>query len=157
MVPTGDADRDADRGADRGAEREVAGDLVDLEAVRVANQAFYDAFEREDLDAMSDVWEHGDRVTCGHPGWPVLRGWGAIAASWTAIFGGVQRLQFILTNERIEVVGDVAWVTLDENLLDDTGDSTTVTAINLFVRTGAEWRLVAHHGSGVSPEAPRLA
>lgn len=124
------------------------------EAVRTAHQAFYDAFEARDLDAMSDVWEHSDRVTCTHPGWPVLRGWGSVAASWMALFQGPQQLQFILTDEHIEVAGDLAWVTVDENILDE-DSSGTVTALNLFAlgaRDGREqWLLVGHHGSSVLP------
>jgi ketosteroid isomerase-like protein len=120
-------------------------------AVAAANGAFYEAFEARDLDAMSDVWEHSDRVSCSHPGWGVLRGWGQVAASWMALFQGPQRLQFILTDERVEVEGDVAWVTVDENLLGDDAGS-TVTSLNVFVRrTDGPWKLIAHHGSAVAP------
>jgi len=119
----------------------------DLEAVHLANEAFYAAFEAADFDAMSDLWEHSDRVTCVHPGWTVLRGWAAVGASWVAMFQGPERLQFILTDERVEVVGDTAWVTLDENVIG--ARAATVTALNLFARTDAGWRLLAHHGSGV--------
>ena len=119
--------------------------------VAAANQAFYEAFEARDLDAMSDVWEHSDRVSCSHPGWGVLRGWGQVAASWMALFQGPQRLQFILTDERVEVEGDVGWVTVDENLLGDDAGS-TVTSMNVFVLRGPDhWKLVAHHGSAVAP------
>ena len=70
---------------------------AESDAVLDANRAFYEAFEQRDLDAMSDVWEHSDRVVCTHPGWTVLRGWGAVAGSWFAIFTGPTPLQFILT------------------------------------------------------------
>jgi ketosteroid isomerase-like protein len=120
-----------------------------VEAVREVNRVFYDAFEARDLDAMSDVWEHTDRVTCTHPGWTVLRGWGSVAASWVAMFQGPQRIQFILTNERVEVVGDVGWVTVDENIIGSDAGS-TVSALNLFARSGNVWRMVAHHGSPVA-------
>ena len=113
------------------------------------NQAFYEAFEARDLDAMSDLWEHSDRVTCTHPGWTVLRGWGAVAASWVAMFQGPQRIQFILTDARVEVAGDMGWVTLDENIIGADAGS-TVSALNLFVRTDGGWRLVAHHGSAIA-------
>jgi ketosteroid isomerase-like protein len=117
------------------------------------NRAFYEAFEARDIDAMSDLWEHTDRVTCTHPGWAVLRGWGAVAASWVAMFQGPQRIQFILTDERAEVAGEIAgeigWVTLDENIIGaETGS--TVSALNLFLRTDRGWRLVAHHGSAIA-------
>lgn len=117
-----------------------------VSALLAANEAFYEAFEAADLDAMSEVWEHSDRVTCVHPGWPARRGWGPVAASWMALFQGPERLQFILTEVRAEVVGDVGWVTLDENLLSGpTGG--TVAAVNVFVRTDGRWRMVAHHGA----------
>jgi ketosteroid isomerase-like protein len=113
------------------------------------NRAFYEAFEARDIDAMSDLWEHTDRVTCTHPGWAVLRGWGAVAASWVAMFQGPQRIQFILTDERAEVAGEIGWVTLDENIIGaETGS--TVSALNLFLRTDRGWRLVAHHGSAIA-------
>jgi ketosteroid isomerase-like protein len=112
------------------------------------NQAFYEAFEARDLDAMSDIWEHSDRVSCTHPGWSVLRGWGAVAASWLAMFQGPQQIQFILTDEHVEVDGDLGWVTVDENIIGDQTGS-TVSALNVFVRGEGGWRLVAHHGSAV--------
>jgi ketosteroid isomerase-like protein len=114
-----------------------------------ANRAFYAAFEARDIDAMSDLWEHSDRTSCVHPGWNRLNGWAAISASWFALFQNGQDLQFIITNERIDRVGDLAWVSCDENLLSDQQVGGTVAALNLFVRDGASWRLVVHHGSPV--------
>ncbi len=38
----------------------------------------------------------------------MLRGWGAVAASWLAMFQGPQQIQFILTDEHVEVDGDSA-------------------------------------------------
>jgi hypothetical protein len=73
-----------------------------------------------------------------------------VAASFFALFQNAQRLQFILTNETAEVVGDAAWVAVDENIL-DTGNATTVAALNLFTRDpGGEWMMVVHHASAVS-------
>jgi ketosteroid isomerase-like protein len=119
-----------------------------LEDVRAANAAFYDAFERRSLEAMAAVWDHGDDVVCVHPGWPILRGWPVVEESWRRIFDGPGRNQFIVTNDAVGITGDVAWVTLDENLVDRAATG-TVAATNLFVRTGGDWRLVLHHGSPV--------
>jgi len=124
--------------------------------VLATNRAFYDAFEARDLDRMSDIWEHSDRVLCTHPGWATLRGWGQISASWVALFSGAQHLQFILTDERVRLRGPVAWVTVDENLIgQQTGQ--TVAALNLFHRVDGEWLLWCHHGSAVAPRPPRSA
>ena len=138
--------------------------MADADAVQAAHRAFYDAFEARDLDAMSSLWEHSDRVVCTHPGWRTLRGWGAVSGSWFALFGGPEPLQFILTNEVVAVDGDTAWVTVDENLINSGGPGpggsgaigATVAALNLFRRHGGpdgdRWLLVAHHGSPVAPQ-----
>ena len=118
--------------------------------VLAANQAFYAAFEAIDMDAMSDVWEHSDRATCVHPGWGRLHGWAAISASFFALFQNGQSLQFILTNERVDIVDDLAWVSCDENILSEQVGG-TVAALNLFARTGDEWRMIVHHGSSIVP------
>lgn len=123
--------------------------------MRAANRAFYEAFEGRDLDAMSDVWHHGDEVSCTHPGWRTLHGWGAVAGSWFALFGGGSPLQFILTAEVVRVAGDVGWVTVDENLIGPGGGGgSTVAAVNVFRKVGGRWRMVLHHGSPVAPNRP---
>lgn len=132
-------------------DRPVAGPGVD--EVLAANEAFYLAFESRDLDAMSDLWAHDEDVTCVHPGWVTLRGWGAVASSWAALFSGPQRLQFIVTDVTVVMAGDVAWVTCDENLLGDDGGA-TVAVMNLYRRRAdGRWRMVAHHGSPVMGRA----
>lgn len=113
-----------------------------------ANQAFYDAHERRDLDAMSALWLHADDAVCVHPGWPFLRGWAAIESSWRAIFTGPGRNQFILTNVVTTRVGDAGWVTLEENLV-DRGSMAPITATNVFRRVEGAWRLVVHHAGPI--------
>ena len=134
--------------------------MVDTEqedaiAVEAANQAFYDAFEQRDFEAISDFWEHSPRVTCTHPGWSTLHGWSSVSASWFALVTNTQRLQFILTNTQVAVANDAAWVSCDENIL-DSESSTTVAALNVFVRNDDArygWLLVAHSGSVVYARA----
>jgi ketosteroid isomerase-like protein len=125
----------------------------DHEAVEAANDRFYAALEADDFGAMSDLWLHDHRVSCTHPGWVRLRGWNRVGASWAAIAGGPQRLQFILTDLRIDVLGDTGIVTVDENMVSE-GFSSTAAAVNLFIRTTDGWRMLAHHASPVAPGAP---
>jgi ketosteroid isomerase-like protein len=130
------------------------------EAVLAANADFYAALEACDLDAMGEVWEHSDRVSVTHPGWPLLRGWAKVAGSWAAIFANTGFIQFVLTDEQVVVSDATAWITLDENIL-QTRDGVDLaaagtelsgaraTATNVFVRDGARWKLVLHHSSPV--------
>ena len=132
-------------------------DASDELGVRAANSAFYAALEARDLDAMSEVWEHSDRIVVTHPGWPMLRGWARVAGSWDAIFRNTGYIQFVLTDELVTVVGDTAWMTLDENILQsaasDELSGSKATSVNVFVRDDdAEWKMVVHHASPVSAE-----
>jgi ketosteroid isomerase-like protein len=131
--------------------------------VSAANAAFYAAFEARDLDAMSEVWEHSDRISVTHPGWPRLEGWARVVASWETIFANTPYIQFVLTDEVVSVADGVAWVTVDENILQsqDSADGpgevelsgASVVATNVFVQDGDRWRMVVHHGSGVQSSA----
>jgi ketosteroid isomerase-like protein len=134
--------------------------VSDDDAVRAANAAFYAALEACDLERMADLWEHSDRVTVTHPGWPMLRGWAKVAGSWDAIFANTRYIQFVLTDEQVVVSGDTAWVTLDENILqshspvaatdaDAELSGAHATATNVFVRDGTRWMMVLHHSSPV--------
>lgn len=131
-------------------------DAADERAVLLVNRQYYEAFEARDLDAMSDLWDRSDRAVCTHPGWATLEGWGAVASSFFALFQNGAQLQFVLTRETVTVIGDAAWVSVDENLLGDQG-GVTVAALNLFVRCSGRWRVVGHHGSVVQAAGPGAA
>ena len=124
-------------------------DQDDVAAVGAANAAFYAAFEAGDPDAMAAVWDHSPRVACTHPGAPTVFGWAAVERSWRAILG-VDVPQFIITEARTEVVGDVAWVAAVENMI--VGESSgAVSAINWFLRDDAgAWVMVGHHGAPIT-------
>ncbi|HET9072395.1 MAG TPA: nuclear transport factor 2 family protein [Acidimicrobiales bacterium] len=122
---------------------------MDADGVADANRRYYEAFEAADLDAMSGVWERSERVLCTHPGWSTLRGWSQVQASYFTLFQQPLQMQFLLTREHASVAGDVAWLSLDENLLGDQG-GVTIAALNVFVRgADGDWAMVCHHASAV--------
>jgi uncharacterized protein (TIGR02246 family) len=120
--------------------------------VRAANAAFYAAFEARAVETMAALWSRSGQVVCTHPGWPTLHGSDAVQASWAALLRNDQPLQLIVTDERVQVHGDVGWVSCVENVLTETGPAGSVAALNLFVRErDGRWLMVAHHGSPVAP------
>ncbi len=127
-------------------------DNTDAADVLAINSAFYEAHEGRDMVAMSAVWHHDEQVMCVHPGWPILRGWADVGASWERILSGPGANQFILTNASVTVVGNAAWVSVDENMINDSGTG-VATATNIFARTsgdnGGEWKMVVHHAGPV--------
>ena len=125
----------------------------EIQAIAQANQAFYRAFETLKIEAMEEVWAKDADIQCGHPGWRILRGWGPVMESWKRIFENTPAVQFTLTDVRIEVSGELAWVTLYENLnssIEGQTFSAAILTINMFQKTADGWRMILHHGSSVS-------
>jgi len=140
----------------------VTARTAEARAVERANQAFYDAIETSDLDALEAVVLDGplaESVTVVHPGWPVLRGRGEVMRSYALIMASTEYIQFFLTDVEIAVDGDAALVSCTENILtggpaEEDGSAGSlvgglVVATNVFRRTSDGWRLWSHHGSPV--------
>lgn len=126
--------------------------MSDIEAVRLANRAFYDAFESLDRARMERVWLRSARVHCTHPGWRRLSGIEAVLESWQRIFESTLSMRFEIEDEKVSLMGDLAWVVCVEHLRSQTLDGVAVSrveATNLFERHGDRWLLVHHHGSPV--------
>ncbi len=125
----------------------------DEAAVAAANERFYEAFESLDLDRMAACWLQTDQACCVHPGWDAMVGWPQVCRSWAAIFANSGYIQFFLTDVRVHVDADVAWVTCAENILSgrtaEAIQDAKVVATNVFVRRGDGWRMALHHGSPV--------
>jgi len=136
-------------------------DPSDVAAVKAANTALYDAFETGDIDLMGAVWLDDDgpvEVACVHPGWAPVHGRGAVLRSWSMIMANTAYIQFVLTDVRVQVSGDVAVVTCGENMLTgmpETAEDAAAfaggraVATNVFRRTPVGWRLWMHHASPV--------
>ncbi|MFD3923354.1 nuclear transport factor 2 family protein [Streptomyces sp. NPDC058595] len=137
---------------------------TDKEQVDALNTAFYEALERGDMDALSELWLDGDSpgVSCVHPGWPVLSGRGEVLRSYALIMANTEYIQFFLTDVVVSVAGDTALVTCTENILsggpaEESGAlgplvGQLVVATNVFRRTPDGWRVWSHHGSPVLAE-----
>ena len=125
----------------------------DEQDVANANLAFYRAFESLDIKRMESMWAKDADIQCGHPGWRMLRGWGPVMESWKRIFENTPSMKFTLTDVTIEVRGEIAWVTLYENLnssIEGQNYSATILTTNMFQKTVEGWRMILHHGSSVS-------
>jgi hypothetical protein len=88
----------------------------DEKEVAKANESFYRAFESLDIKEMEKVWAKETHIQCGHPGWQILRGWNAVMESWRRIFENTPSIRFMLTDVSVQIRGNLAWVTLYENL-----------------------------------------
>ncbi len=118
--------------------------------VHKINEAFYRAFEGLDIEIMEKIWLRESYVQCIHPGWTLVAGWEAVMTSWREIFKNTQEIRFLLTEERIRVWGQLAWVTVYENITSQVEEETAtavVLATNIYERRPEGWFIVHHQGS----------
>ncbi len=120
--------------------------------VLAANEAFYRAFEKKDIEAMSAIWSQGTGSLCIHPGRNVLRGWREIELSWLQIFRNTKYLEIETEIIAVEIRGPIAYVILIEKLLQIVGGRSVQAesiATNIFEQMASKWYLVHHHGSPI--------
>jgi ketosteroid isomerase-like protein len=132
-----------------------------IRTLLAVNRRFYEAFERLDGSIMSSVWAHNEVVSCMHPspGWALLRGWDEVRQSWEQIFSRLRTIRFKISNTRMVLAGNLAWVILTERLRAYAYDSEeeileSTVATNLFERSGATWRMLHHHATLLLDDHP---
>lgn len=118
--------------------------------ILISNQQFYDAFNKQDLAMMKEVWQDDASARCIHPGWPVLKGYDDIIQSWEDIFNHNQHMEIKVSDPDVVIQDNFAWVSCQENLfsIKMTGvQSSKVHTTNLFQRVGGEWKMIHHHAA----------
>ena len=123
-----------------------------------AENAFYEALERCDLEGMMAVWAEDDDIVCVHPAGPRLTGQDQIRESWARIFSGGPRARVHITSQ-VAISGMMLAVhSVHENFAIEgqrRGDAVPVpvVATNVYLRTAAGWRMIVHHASPAPGEA----
>lgn len=120
------------------------------DALRRANQEFYDAFESLNMTRMEAVWAHDDHVECVQPGWDLLLGWDEVRERWERVFANTNRVHVVLSGVRVRVEGTAGWVACTARLtvaFAEDFDEAIVQATNIFVHRDGRWLLAVHHAS----------
>ncbi len=128
-----------------------------------AEDAFYDAFARQDVDAMMKVWAADRSILCIHPGGPLLTGRAEIEESWRQIFQAETPFRFEREYRyRDEFADRFAVSHLAETLYLRQHVVGIVLATNIYRGDDEGWRMIMHHASpspgpdGPEPEVPVL-
>ncbi len=115
-------------------------------------QAFYEALESGDLDALTDLLHDDEDVVCVHPGRARLIGFPAVRASWAAILGsGALRIR-AQARKTLETPTVALHSVIEEIVVEQGGQQRIVHVIatNGYVKTPAGWKMALHHGSAAS-------
>lgn len=120
-----------------------------------AENAFYEALERGDLDAMMAVWAEDEEIVCVHPGGERLTGQDQVRTSWAKILADGSRVRVHISHQ-VAISGMMIAVhSVQENFSveGERGRQGTdlrpapVVATNVYLRIGAGWRMIVHHAS----------
>ena len=125
-----------------------------------AEQAFYEAFQRADLDALMAVWAEDDEVFCVHPGGARLTGLASIRESFRQLFRNGANMRFQLRGVQQIRGGLLAVHSVYEyiTLVGERRQANPIIATNLYANAGGGWRMIGHHASPVaSPETAPAA
>jgi ketosteroid isomerase-like protein len=130
--------------------------MTNEDKAQSANEKFYEAFNKRDIEAMKGVWGNDEKVTCVHPGRPPLKGFEPVLNSWAGIFENSGNMEIRISDVRILATENLAWVSCAEKLftIAESGVlASQVFATNLFHIEGDIWKMVMHHASPVPATA----
>jgi ketosteroid isomerase-like protein len=125
-------------------------------------QAFYEALENADLEAMADLWLQDDDVCCTHPGAARIVGYNAVRSSWASILGSGPLPIRTLARHSFESPTLAVTSLIEEILLlkGSVRQPVHVLVSNAYVKTPVGWKMVMHigvpapQGQTVEVEAP---
>ena len=111
-------------------------------------QAFYQAFEARDIDAMMTTWAEDEDIVCIHPGGPRHVGYEAVRQSFEQLFSSEAKLAFrVDQGVAIETVGLAMQSVIEHLRAGDNHPPGAAIATNVLMRTPYGWRVVCHHAS----------
>ena len=127
-----------------------------------AENAFYEALERSDLEGMMAVWAEDEDIVCVHPGGARLTGQDQVRESWAKIFAAGGRAQVHIAQQVAISAMMLAVHSVHENftVAGESQPRPPIVATNVYLRTAAGWRMIVHHASpaaGQPATAPRPA
>ena len=112
-------------------------------------QAFYDALEAGDLEALMELWADDEQIMCIHPGGPRLVGYESIRESWKEILAsGTLRIRPMQVRA-IEGMMVAIHNLLEQVLMSGSRSSQVVevSATNVYLKGPQGWKMVLHHAS----------
>jgi len=116
-----------------------------------AEDAFYRAFERGDLNAMMLVWDEEEPVVCVHPMSARLTGLDAIRNSWETMFQHSPQIRVSVSDQQRTLDKQLAIHVVHENIYveNEKEPRPPVLATNIYRLTEDGWRMILHHASPV--------
>lgn len=117
-----------------------------------AEDAYYDAIDEKDLNALMAVWDESATILCLLPMMPIQQGREAVEMAWRALFNSDIALEIQIKH--------LSWIETDEiaiHLIEEwvnTGAESglqPVYATNIYRHGDQGWHLIMHQNSPTPP------
>ena len=118
-----------------------------FESATDAQHAFYDAFQRCDIEDMMAIWANDESIVCIHPAGPRLYGPDDIREGWEQVFKNPSKWNFRLSNGQCVEDESLSIHQVQENIYEHDRIKGIVIATNVFHNTDHGWRMMMHHAS----------
>jgi len=117
---------------------------------------FYEALREGDLNRLMALWAEDEDVFCVHPGGARLCGVAAVRSAFEALFANGSISVRPENVRRVHALGTAVHSVMERiDIATAEGPRVGwVMATNVYLKTAQGWRLVAHHASPGSPDAP---
>lgn len=125
--------------------------MASEDEVRRASEQFYAALNRMlngDAGPLATIWAHGPAVTTMHPIGGREVGWERVREAWANVAQLATDGTVRLTEQLIQVVGEVAYeVGIEQGQFKLGGHAVTVEGrvTNIYQRPAGVWKIIHHH------------
>lgn len=126
------------------------------ETAESAEDAYYDALEAGDFEAIMAVWGDGDDIACALPMAPFAIGRSAVESVWREILSNLGPIDLQTRHIHWIRLGDTAIHLIEEMAAVTTPGQPApppVYATNTYRRGDQGWRMVMHQNSPTPPPA----
>ncbi len=119
---------------------------------QAAEDAYYDAIDELDIEALMAVWEASEEVICLLPMMPAQRGKGAIREAWSALLQADHRLDIEVVHlSWIESAGMAIHLVEERVKTPQQPEAQRVYATNIYRKGDQGWQLLMHQNSPTPP------
>ncbi len=114
-----------------------------------AEQAFYEALARGDLEAMMSVWSEDEEVVCIQPGGSRFTGLAAIREAWRQLFSAGVKIRVHISHPVKTQAMLLAVHCVLEHVSIEGEDTMAppMIATNVYSRGAQGWQIILHHTS----------
>lgn len=112
-----------------------------------AENAFYEAIEKADMEALDEVWSSEDNIVCIHPGASRIEGRKAVLASFVELFSDAPILNFSIVDALYTGNEGLAVHLVREEIELDGQVVTILVSTNIYHVEDGGWRMLLHHAS----------